>query len=788
MRKTLLLSLLLTLTGTWLLGQAPFNITLAAQETTHSDLNDCWGWWDNSGNEYAIIGIQSGGVGIVNVTNPATPVYLQTIPGVPSLWRDIKTWGNYAYVVNDDGGSGGIGLLIIDMSTLPNTVVYKDTIISGMTVAHNLYIDNGYAYIVGADNNAGINILDVNTDPWNPTQVGQYTNTYVHDVYVRNNKAYSCELSNGLTVIDVTNKSNPTILGNKQYINNFTHNSWLSDNGNVCFTTDETSAGYVYAWDVTDPQNIEELDSYRSSLSGTSSIPHNTHVTNDYLVTSYYRDGMTVVDAAYPYNLIETGFYDTAPTLSGDGFDGNWGAFPFFPSGTAIASDMQGGLFIFNVAYTRGCYLEGDITDAVTTNPIPGATVTVSGQSWGDVADNDGFYATGTATPGTYTVTYSAFGYMDSTITVSMANGQLVDRDIPLQPVQPYSMTLNVIEQGSGTPIPFALVSFTESGGNVLNYTTDANGVVNVTSFIPSTYEVVAGKWGWRSEGTTYNGNSGNPSFTIELEPGYYDDFALDFSWTTASTASTGQWERGEPVGTYDFFGGEANPENDLTFDLSDQAYVTGNGGGGIGGDDIDDGIVVLTSPVMDLSGYQEPVLKYYRWFYNGGGQGSPNDSLTIEISNGLTTVVLNQLQGISNSWVQDTFVLAQYLTPTNNMTVTFRAGDYGSGHVVEAAIDGFEVVDLQPLATTEPQPETDHLEIFPNPIGQRATIRYEVPAETNRPLTFEVTDVLGRVQYERRLAGSQGEFVYENDLPAGVYFGSLKSEGEILKTLRLVR
>lgn len=772
-----------------LVGQSAVNITLASQETTHSDLNDCWGWWDSQGNEYAIVGIQSGGVGIINVTNPATPVYLQTIPGVPSLWRDMKTYGNYAYVVNDDGGSGGIGLLIIDMSTLPNTVVYKDTIISGMTVAHNLYIDDGFAYIVGGDNNSGINILDVATDPWNPSQVGQYTPTYVHDVYVRNNLAYSCELGNGLTVVDVTNKANPVILGNKRYINNFTHNSWLSDNGNVCFTTDETSAGYVYAWDVTNPQNIFELDSYRSSLSGTTSIPHNTHVQNDYLVTSYYRDGMTIVDAQYPYNLIETGYYDTAPALSGDGFDGNWGAFPFFPSGTAIASDMQGGLFVFDVAYTRGCYLEGDITDALTTNPIQNATVTVTGQTWGDDSDNLGFYATGTPTPGTYTVTYSAFGYMDSTITVSLTNGVLTVRDIALQPLQAYSMTLNVIEEGSGSPVPGALVVFNETnGGSSQTYTANANGVVSVSSFVPASYEVIAGKWGWRSAGTTYNGNSGNPTLTLELPVGYYDDFALDFGWNTSSTASTGQWVREEPVGTFDFFGGEVNPELDLNSDLSDKCYVTGNGGGGIGGDDIDDGIVVLTSPVMDLSGYQEPVLKYHRWFWNGGGQGQPNDSITIEISNGLTTVMLNQIDGVANSWIQDTFVVAQYLTPTANMTVTFRAGDYQNGHVTEAAIDGFEVIDLTPLAVEGPEPTETELTIFPNPMGDQATVRYEVAAQSSKGLSFEVTDVLGRVQHRQQLSGITGEFTFDANLPQGVYFGSLRKGSEAIKTVRIVK
>ena len=55
------------------------------------------------------------------------------------------------------------------------------------------------------------------------------------------------------------------------------------------------------------------------------------------------------------------------------------------------------------------------------------------------------------------------------------------------------------------------------------------------------------------------------------------------------------------------------------------------------------------------------------------------------------------------NNWFADSIVVASLLPITANMTVTFRVGDYGAGHIVEAGIDGFEVVDLGPNSAASP-------------------------------------------------------------------------------------
>ena len=134
-----------------------------------------------------------------------------------SIWRDIKTHGNYAYVTTEAAN----GLLIIDMSTLPSdtnltTYYYNGPALASWQKAHNLFIDDrGYAYIFGANRgNKGCIILDLNQDPTQPVEVADINNWYVHDGMVKGDTLYLAHISDGFfTVWDVSNPSTPVMLG-----------------------------------------------------------------------------------------------------------------------------------------------------------------------------------------------------------------------------------------------------------------------------------------------------------------------------------------------------------------------------------------------------------------------------------------------------------------------------------------------------------------------------------------------------------------------------------------------
>ena len=103
--STLLFSLFLI--GTL---NAQLNMSLLANYTYSQESSDIWGYrHEPTGVEYAIVGLNEG-TSIVSLENPTSPAEIAYFPGTTSIWRDIKTWRTYAYVVNDDGG----GMDIID--------------------------------------------------------------------------------------------------------------------------------------------------------------------------------------------------------------------------------------------------------------------------------------------------------------------------------------------------------------------------------------------------------------------------------------------------------------------------------------------------------------------------------------------------------------------------------------------------------------------------------------------------------------------------------------------------
>ena len=78
------------------------------QSTHNSNLSNIWGYVDDLGNEYALIGVNgdpnqtnTGGLAVVDVTDPAVPVEVAFFNGANSDWREIKTYGDYAYVTTE---------------------------------------------------------------------------------------------------------------------------------------------------------------------------------------------------------------------------------------------------------------------------------------------------------------------------------------------------------------------------------------------------------------------------------------------------------------------------------------------------------------------------------------------------------------------------------------------------------------------------------------------------------------------------------------------------------------
>ena len=779
------------------------NVTLSDQLSYgNTGLSNLWEWKDpQDGKEYALVGAANG-LSIVDVSNPANVFQVTLISGPNCTWREIRTNGNYAYVTTE---CGSVGLQIVNLTNLPGTNLQTATwtpTIGGtqLNTIHALQIDNGKIYLYGSNvGNKGAIIADIATNPMAPVYLGSYDNRYIHDGYVRNDTLYACHIYDGdCEIVNVANPAAGVPIGDFQTPNSFTHNSWLSENSKICFTTDEVNNSYLGSFDVSNLNNITELDRIQSNP-GSNSVVHNTHIVKkngvDFAVTSWYRDGFTIVDCSHPANLVQVGNYDTAPTQSGGGMNNDWGVDPFLPSGTIIASDISNGLFVCSPTYVRACFLEGTIMDCNTGNPLAGAKIQLMNppaknvNSATDITDALGKYGVGVLTAGTYTVTVSRQAYVSKTFTVSVTTGNTTTLNTNLCPQTPPFTYSGHVYENFGTSIQGAMVHIQDSS-LIWDTITDANGNFTIPGMLNGNYTMVVGHWGhitkcFSSQSITATSSTPN----IGLDKGIYDDFSFDFGWVVSGSCGNA-WERGIPIGTIDNGNGNAvaNPGADVPNDCEANAYVTDNAGGSAADHDVDPpGYTILTSPGFNPSSFADAYVSYYRWFYNAKLNGNnPNDTMTVSISNGSTQAVLESIKNNTNgngTWVHKIYKISSFIAPSSNMKLILKISDANPGSVVEGGLDKFFVYDSAVVAVNEDL-AADRVLAYPNPFSSATEIL--LPDLKQSDASFVLYSIYGN-EVRRMKVESQSFKLDREDLPGGIYFYKIISSDGILYSGKLM-
>ena len=740
-------------------------------------LNGVWGYVDETGIEYAVVGTRKG-VSVVSLEDPANPVEIYWHQGTESVWREVRVVGDYAYVTTEASS----GLLIIDLTPLPagpitNTTTYFGPASAPWQTAHALFNDEqGYLYITGANRGSGgVIILDVFTDPMNPIEIGVFDTWYVHDGFARGNFMYLGHIYQGFfSVVDITDRSNPILISTRTTPNNFTHNTWQSDDNNVLYTTDEVSGAFIAAYDISDPDNIVELDRIQSNP-GLGRIPHNVYVKENWLVTSYYADGVVIHDASRPHNLIEVANFDTSP-FANTFFNGAWGAFPYFPSNLILVSDMEEGLFIVAPDYKLGSYLEGITFDASNGNPLQGVSVNITASNQTEISSLSGEYATGIAGTGEYQVDFVKPLYFPQTQMVTLIEGEVTNLNVNMVPIPSFPIIVIVLEEGTNNPIFDAQVLFQVPLHEVL---VNANGLgeAETTLYYQQEYLLTVGKWGYFSKCQDILIDDQTGTITVHLKKGYADDFVLDFGWTTTGTATAGHWVREVPIASES---GSA-PGVDAPWDCGDKAYITGNGSVNPNLDQVHNGVVTLISPVFDLTDYSDPHLNYWTWYYNFHGPNPPpDDTLFIILSNGSETVILEKKfypESPQSEWVFSSIRVLDFIAPTANMQLRVQISDFPSTvNITEAGFDYFTVSNENTVVVEEQFHE--HLTVYPNPSEGIFQISSNMEIDT-----WTVLDLNGRAV----LIG-EGTIINLEHLETGVYLLRVQMSNSEVRVERLVK
>jgi len=771
------------------IAYAQLNMELLSQVAYDTTLSDVWGWTDpNTGTEYAIAGLQDG-VSIVSLQDPEHAVEVAFAPGAGSNWRDIKTWDHYAYITNETGG----GLMVIDLSNLPESAPFTEWTFSingvdSLKACHNLYIDEfGFCYLVGCDlNNGGAVILNVDRPNGEPEFIAYGPDIYAHDAYVVSNKMYLSEITEGdMAIYDVTDKQQIQELGRQPTPIRYTHNIWLNDDETIAFTTEERPNAPVTAYDITELDNIQELDQYRSVGSlGSGVIPHNVHVWNEYLLVSYYTDGGKIVDASRPENLIEVGNFDTWLGSDG-GFNGAWGMYPFFPSQTVVVTDIQNGLYVLKPNYVRACWLEGIVTDSLTGANLSGVTVEID-STQPNFAETDVFgqFKTGQALSGTFEVTFQKPGYFPKTISVELQNGVLQYLEIKLVPLPRFEITGTTLDDKE-CPVGNVEIQLT---GKDFNYqtTSDENGNFVVEQVYLGDYGLAAGKWGYLHTYQPIFNVQKDTEADLQMKKGYQDDFYRDFGWAVSKSEEEGSgiWERVVPAEVREDKTGLLSPAADVEHDIGEQCFVTDNQAEGAITADVDNGSVTLSSPVMALKNYKDPVLSFHYWFVR-----SLEDSFTASISNGHTTVeILNQQESL-NQWRKVEGVhLAELIELTDSMQLVVELSDTSPGvSTEEGGLDAF-LIEEQGAYLEADETAAIRAIAFPNPFNDQIKIIYALPPGTENQVTMQLSNSAGQLILQQQLEACEDMLTFGSQLPNGLYIISFMQDGKYIQSLPVIK
>lgn len=352
------------------------HLTMAQLGSTAGTPNaaDLWGWTDPlTLKEYAIVGINNG-TAFVDISVPTAPVRIGNLPShlaTSNLWRDVDVAGNYCYIGSELAGHG---LQVFDLTRLrnvanPPVTFTEDGWSNAIGNSHTLFADkqHPYVYCVGTTsiNNGGITVFDV-SNPTVPVLAGTHTiDGYIHEnvVYTysgpdpdHQGKQLSINFHSGspdkITIVDVTDKTDMTTLTTMTYTGaRITHQGWLTEDQRYLLMNDEGDEGF-YAhgtrtriFDLLDIDAPVYVGAYTSNLQSTD---HNLYTHRGLVFESNYTSGLRILDAANVASgsLTEVASFDTYPANNGSSYNGCWGNYPYFASGSIILSDLYGGLFI----------------------------------------------------------------------------------------------------------------------------------------------------------------------------------------------------------------------------------------------------------------------------------------------------------------------------------------------------------------------------------------------------------------------------------------------------------
>ncbi|MDX2473134.1 MAG: C25 family cysteine peptidase [Candidatus Krumholzibacteria bacterium] len=479
--------------------------------------------------------------------------------------------------------------------------------------------------------------------------------------------------------------------------------------------------------------------------------------------------------------------------------------FNLYPGGAAPLGAGRSINFRTIVPQVQG-KLQGIVTNALGGAPIDGATVSVIGGSVNLFSDISGAYQGGLSI-GTYDVAVNHPSFApDTTRNVLIEEDIETVVDFALTDIAGPTIALQMQPTSTGdTAGPYDIVfSASDHSGVAATHCYYTSSATGGPFELPLVAEGPTDTWRasipgqpdstlvqyWLTStdlqdfatsepaGAPFNVYSFMVAGTTVL---YASDMENATDWsagTLSDDATDGLWVNVDPNGIFDS-GTEVAPEDDFS-DPGTMCWVTGQApvDSNQGIEDVDGGTTTLQSPVFDVSAATGLAVQYRRWYTNDTGNSPGQDNWVVQAQDDSGTWVALENTATSNrSWQEMNFVLADHLTVGPSLRLRFKASDLGSGSLVEAGLDEFQLTSVI-LLTDSAAPVVG----LTSPNGGELFL----PGDTSDVIWSQSDDV-GVVHVEILLSSDSGA-TFDQTLASGAFNGtwSWTKDGLIDTTYRL--
>ncbi|MCP4155153.1 MAG: hypothetical protein GY757_45935 [bacterium] len=287
------------------------------------------------------------GLRIVDVSNPATPLYVGMVDTAGGT-RAVSFINTGAVCLAADWG----GLQVVNATNPASPSVTGSYDQSNWFVG--MHVEGNYAYL--ADNFSGLKVVDISNSSA-PTLAGEFAQDSMYEhLRVNGNYAYIDETFFGLYIIDISNPTNP-VLANSYPVNE--QIGAFDVSGNYAYLTDGTQRLQVL--DMSDPLNPSQLGTC-AIPGGNSGLPRDVILNGNHVYISDGSGGVKIFDVSTPTNPTWVSSYTASGNIQGT---------YIMPSGRyAYLADSSGDMRILDISIPAnpnrvGIYPLNDVEDIV---------------------------------------------------------------------------------------------------------------------------------------------------------------------------------------------------------------------------------------------------------------------------------------------------------------------------------------------------------------------------------------------------------------------------------------